>query len=96
MCKNAFQGGLNTERALAVLAAKLHVLYLHSWTVSIMPCQFIINICCSQRTQRQMQTAKACFSCGITSAENYFLLRGRKFPNMLYRMIHLEVTHGII
>lgn len=96
MCKNAFQGGLNTEQTLAVLAVKLHVLHLHSCTVKITTCQFKINICCSQRTQCQMQTAKAHFNCGTISAENYFLPRGRKFQNMLYRMIHLEVMHGII
>lgn len=96
MCKNAFKGRRNTERTLAVPTVKLHVLYLHLWTVSIMPCQFIINICCSQRTQCQMQTAKVGFNCGTTSTENYFPVRGRKFQNMLYRMIHLEVMHGII
>lgn len=47
MCKNAFQGRLNTEGTLAVLEGKLNVLYLHSWIVSISPCQIIINICCS-------------------------------------------------
>lgn len=96
MCKNAFKGRQNTERTLAVPTVKLHVLYLHLWTVSIVPCQFIINICCSQRTQCQMQTAKVHFNCGTTSTENYFPVRGRKFQNMLYRMIHLEVMHGII
>lgn len=96
MCKNAFQGRQNTERTLADLRVKLHVLYLHSRTVSIMPCQFIINICGSQRTQCQMQTAKVHFNCGTPSAENDFPLRGRKFQNMLYRMIHLEVMRGII
>lgn len=42
-----------------------------------------------------MQTAEVRFNCGTTSAENYFLLRGRTFQNVLYRMIHLEVMHGI-
>lgn len=47
MYKSAFQERQNTEKTLTVLEGKLNVLYLHSWIVSISPCQLIINICCS-------------------------------------------------